>query len=147
MLGELTFVAILLCFVVAMTSIPQLRLITIAKGEQAIVKVNSDIPITIEFEGQAVTLWAMKGMIFQRIEHPGDDSTQVEVEDSEKDSEPYEETQLMFTPSPKKRRNNSIVPPEHITIRQSLSVDDRKILEELQADLFWDEAGGTQLMD
>jgi len=132
-----------------MTSMPQLRLITVAKGEQAIVKVDSDIPITIEFKGQAITLWAMSNMIFQRIEHP-DCGVEVEVEDSvtEIDSEYYEETQLMFTPSPqKKRRNSSIVPPEHITIRKSLSVDDRKILDELQSELFWDEAGGTQLMD
>jgi hypothetical protein len=53
-----------------------LRLITINEGEEAIIKVNSAVPITLDFKGHVITAWAGNGMIFQRL------STSEEVVDT-----------------------------------------------------------------
>lgn len=121
-----------------------LRIITVKRGEQAIVKVNSDIPITLEFDGHSITLWARGGMVFQRMEVV-EQETQVE---EECDIEPYEETQLMFTPEPSPRKASlGAVLPHHVTIRSRLTMENRKDLQDLQTELFYLDAGDTQVMD
>lgn len=119
-----------------------LRIITVKKGEQAVVKVNSDIPITLELDGHSITLWARGGMVFQRLETV-EQETQVE---EECDTDPYEETQLMFTPSPRKT-SPDVVMPHHVTIRSRLTMTDKKDLQELQTELFYLDSGDTQIMD
>lgn len=123
-----------------------LRLITVNKGEQAIIKVNSAIPITLEFDGHSMTIWARGGMVFQRMEVV-EEETQVE---EELDIEPYEETQPMFTSSPsppKKKKSVDFVVPNDITIRSRLTMKDRKDIQDLQSELFYLDAGETQIMD
>lgn len=106
-----------------------LRIVTIKRGEQAVIKVNSEFPVTLEFDGHSITLWAKNGMVFQRLEAV---ETETQVEEEE-DAEPYEETQLMFT-------------PEKVTIRSRLTVENRKDIQDLQMDLFDHlEEGDTQL--
>jgi len=111
-----------------------LRIVTIKKGEQAVIKVNSEFPVTLEFDGHSITLWAKGGMVFQRLEAV-ETETQIEQEE---DAEPYEETQLMFTPEKS--------PPPHVTIRSRLTIENRKDIQDLQLNLYdhLDE-GDTQL--
>ena len=114
-----------------------LRIVTIAKGEQAIIKVNSAIPLTLEFEGHSITLWARSGMVFQRLE-----TTAVETQvEEEIDAEPYEETQVMDSES------DDVVLPEHVTIRSRLTTENKIDLQDLQTELFYLDAGETQLME
>lgn len=84
-------------------------------------------------------------MVFQRLEAV-EKETQVE---EEYDAEPYEETQLMFTPEPSPRKASfGDVLPQHVTIRNKLTFENREDLQALQMDLFDNmEAGDTQIMD
>ena len=73
----------------------KVRIVTINKGEEAIIRVNSGLPITLEFPGQLVSLYYNNGLVFQRIEKTsGDDETQ-EIDEMEAGSD--EETQQMET--------------------------------------------------
>jgi cell fate (sporulation/competence/biofilm development) regulator YlbF (YheA/YmcA/DUF963 family) len=128
------------------------RLITINEGEEAIIKVNSNVPITLDFNGHVVTVWAGDGMIFQRLstneEVVGavekhvvevDDDAQTEIDEYEETQtqlEDYEEagyTQVEVydeTPSP------SVInePPELVRYRNPVS--HLREFEELQQELF-----------
>jgi cell fate (sporulation/competence/biofilm development) regulator YlbF (YheA/YmcA/DUF963 family) len=129
-----------------------LRLITINEGEEAIIKVNSNVPITLDFNGHVMTVWAGDGMIFQRlstneevveavekhvIEVDDDAQTEIdEYEETQTQLEDYEEagyTQVEVydeTPSP------SVInePPELVRSRNPVS--HLREFEDLQQELF-----------
>lgn len=70
------------------------RIFTINEGEEAMIRVNSGKPITLEFPGHLVTVYEDRGVIFQRVEKQSEEEEQTqEVEEVEAD--PYEETQVM----------------------------------------------------
>lgn len=129
-----------------------LRLITINEGEEAIIKVNSNVPITLDFNGHVMTVWGGDGMIFQRLSTNEevveavekhvievDDDAQTEIDEDEETQtqlEDYEEagyTQVEVydeTPSP------SVInePPELVRYRNPAS--HLREFEDLQQELF-----------
>lgn len=72
------------------------RIFTINMGEEALVRVNSQKPITLEFPGHLVTVYEENGLIFQRVEKQ---SCQVETQEVDEEEAPDDnvETQLMET--------------------------------------------------
>jgi hypothetical protein len=70
------------------------RILTINDGEEALIRVNSNRPITLEFYGHLVTVYEKDGLIFQRVEKQNEpmDMTQ-EAYEPEAGSE--EETQAL----------------------------------------------------
>lgn len=72
------------------------RILTINKGEEALVRVNSMKPITLEFPGHLVTVYEENGLIFQRVEKQ---SFVVETQEMDEEEAPddNEETQYMET--------------------------------------------------
>lgn len=72
------------------------RIFTINMGEEALVRVNSGKPITLEFPGHLVTIYEENGLIFQRVEKQNDTvQTQEMVEPEAPDDDM--ETQCMDT--------------------------------------------------
>lgn len=71
------------------------RILTINMGEEALVRVNSQKPITLEFPGHLVTIYEENGLIFQRVEKQEDNQTQ-EMDEEEAPGD-EEETQFMET--------------------------------------------------
>lgn len=114
----------------------QLRIITIARDEQVVIKVNSRYPITLELDGHTIQMWASGGMVFQRTETV---ETETQIEE-EGDIECDDETQLM---------DDEAVLPSNITIRNKLTCIDKQDLVHLQMELYDGsmEAGETQLVD
>lgn len=126
-------------FVVAGIMSTKLRLITVQPMEEAIVRVDSTVPVTIEFGLFTVTLSIIGGSLFQRIEQH-EEQTVVDV-----DEVCDEETQPV---SPPMKRRSFSVHPSHVTIRKTMSRIDKADLEELTAELFGEfEAGFTQIME
>lgn len=80
------------CLQIAMA----VRIFTINMGEEALVRVNSGKPITLEFPGHLVTIYEENGLIFQRVEKQNDTvQTQEMVEPEAPDDDM--ETQCMDT--------------------------------------------------
>jgi hypothetical protein len=120
-----------------------LRLITINEGEEAMIRVNSSVPITLDFKGHVITAWAGNGMIFQRLSTSEevveekeekkvveiDDDVNTEVGDYDEggltEIEDYDET-----PSPSVMGD----PPEVMRYRNPISHN--REFEDLQKDLF-----------
>ena len=71
------------------------RIFTINMGEEALVRVNSQKPITLEFPGHLVTIYEEAGLIFQRVEKQNDTVQTQEMD--EKEASDDEETQCMDT--------------------------------------------------
>lgn len=141
----------------------RLRLLTINQGEEAHIKVNSSIPITLDFNGHCITLWAVGDMVFQRTEKTEVDSEPVRIEPDDEgpmvETQPMfddddmtddggetqiEETQIQFTPSPPPF--SSPVLPEHITLRKN-PLSHLRELEDLQMELFGDMYSGDTQID
>lgn len=69
------------------------RIITINEGDEALIRVNSRKPITLEFPGCLVSVYEDNGLIFQRVENQSMDTQTQEVEEMEEDGNA--ETQTM----------------------------------------------------
>lgn len=72
------------------------RIFTINMGEEALVRVNSRKPITLEFPEHLVTIYEEDGLIFQRVERQYDIVQTQEMEEQEAPSDDVE-TQCMDT--------------------------------------------------
>jgi hypothetical protein len=96
----------------------KVRIITVNEGEEPLIRVNSRLPITLEFPSHLVTAYESNGLIFQRVEKQqqeaevmtqeveeveagSDDETQdmdlyaeTQIELYEEEPEVYEETQI-----------------------------------------------------
>lgn len=72
------------------------RIFTINLGEEALVRVNSRKPITLEFPGHLVTIYEENGLIFQRVEKQFPEP-QTQEDDEEKAPDDDSETQFMET--------------------------------------------------
>ena len=71
------------------------RIFTVNQGDEALIRVNSGKPITLEFPGHLVTVYEDKGVIFQRIEKQQDPEEQTQ-ELEEEEADPYDETQELL---------------------------------------------------
>lgn len=69
------------------------RIITINDGDEALIRVNSRKPITLEFPGCLVSVYEDNGLIFQRVENQSMHTQTQEVEEMEEDGDA--ETQKM----------------------------------------------------
>jgi len=92
-----------------MTQQSILRIITINSNEEAVIRVNSSLPITLDFNGMSITLSFKDGCISQKIE-PNECLTEMDEED-EVDLGPLVETQPLLE-SPES---------VHVTTRKSKS--------------------------
>ena len=72
------------------------RIFTINMGEEALVRVNSHKPITLEFPGHLVTIYEENGLIFQRVEKQTDKLQTQEMEEKDAPDDDME-TQWMDT--------------------------------------------------
>lgn len=82
------------CFVVFLClQAMAVRIITINEGEEALIRVNSKNPITLEFPGCLVSVYEENGLIFQRVENQTMEVQTQEVEEMEEDGDA--ETQCM----------------------------------------------------
>lgn len=61
-------------------SVMSVRIVTINQGEEAMIRVNSGKPITLEFPGHLVTVYEMDGVIFQRVEKQWEGEGEIAVE-------------------------------------------------------------------
>lgn len=134
----------------------RVRILTVNRGEEVLIRVNSHLPITLEFPANLVTVYEQNGLVFQRIESQdsgsetheqreeeagSDDETQyleTQIEDYEDEETQVEtQTQIEFTPEsvyapdtpPILLRDTELYP------RRSSLIDD---IEMLQCDLFGD---------
>jgi hypothetical protein len=73
----------------------KVRIITINEGEECLIRVNSRLPVTLEFPGHLVSVYEHKGVIFQRVEKQGEGSQAQTQEVEEVEADPYAETQNM----------------------------------------------------
>lgn len=74
----------------------KVRIVTINRGEEAVVRVNSLLPITLEFPGWLVSVYERNGLVFQRMERQGVVDAEGETqEDDEIEADDMEETQRM----------------------------------------------------
>jgi hypothetical protein len=127
----------------------KVRIITVNRGEEAIIRVNSGLPITLEFPGHLVSVYEKRGLVFQRIEKTGDEETQTQdvdeieagpdeetqlMEDEETEVQTLVETQIDDTPSPVKNVKTPIILRDlnMRSRRRSLYQD----IQDLQQDLF-----------
>ncbi len=53
-----------------------IRILTINEGEECLIRVNSRLPITLEFPSHLVSVYEQNGLIFQRVEKQDSDCTQ-----------------------------------------------------------------------
>lgn len=137
-----------------------LRILTINENEEAIIKVNSSIPVTLDFNGMSITLYYRDGWVFQKVEptpmHNADDKIEpadlgplVETQPMNNETpEFFVETQPMdnetpeFHPTPFPRPDYS-----NVTNRiKKISKKDIQDIADLQKDLFG-AAGDTQIED
>lgn len=72
------------------------RIFTINMGEEALIRVNSQKPITLEFPGHLVTIYEENGLIFQRVEKQSD-AVETQEMDEEEDLGDDVDTQCMET--------------------------------------------------
>lgn len=127
---------------------------TLNQGDEAIIRVNTNHHITLEFPNCIMTLFqGVDGIIFTRMEYQprGDD------DDTEDDDEPYDElmqeTQALMDEEEEVDEFpiGTVVNEDNVTIRRPshtpFSRTDAEDLEELQMELFGSmEAGDTQII-
>lgn len=131
------------------------RIITIHEQEEAMIRVESARPITLEFSNCLVTVYEMGGVIFQRVEPIEErlnvplraDTPESFIETQPMDVEELETQTQLETPSPLRRELGS--PPPSAPLRASLSlppfVDDGSSVKLNFQGEYDMEAGDTQL--
>jgi hypothetical protein len=85
-----------------------IRIITINDGEEAMIRVNSNRPITLEFPGNLVSVYEENGLVFQRIEkqdtntqehyEPGGDMEATQYLETQTQIEEYDEEVVNMLP-------------------------------------------------
>lgn len=124
----------------------RVRIVTINKGEEAIIRVNSGLPITLEFPGHLVSCYEKNGLVFQRIEKQfREEQTQ---EDDEIEVDDNQETQIMdsgetqvFTQIEESPPPTKTAPKTPPILLRNLNLRSRRIslyqdIQDLQSDLF-----------
>jgi hypothetical protein len=123
------------------------RIITINPGEEAIIRVNSDKHVTLEFNKSILTAFEEEGVIYTRHEDQkfNSEDNEVEVEVDANEETQYMETQIEETPTPPLVRYfagggfNSVN-------QKHLSRIEMEDISELQMELFGNmESGDTQI--
>lgn len=121
-----------------------LRLLTINENEEAIIKVNSSIPVTLDFNGMSITLYYRDGWVFQKVEPTPKHNADDKIEPA--DLGPLVETQPMDNETPEFHPTPLPWPDySNVTTRnKKISKSDIQDIADLQQDLFG-AAGDTQI--
>lgn len=120
------------------------RIFTINQGEEAIIRVNSNKHVTLEFSKSIVTLVEEHGVVYMRQEFQegdiGEPVMEVDVEQEETqimETQIETQTQIEFTPPPPVKRASICLDSNvNITFRKPFTRAQRMEIEGLQQDLF-----------